>query len=303
MVSFCVGNMSQVVVTFYKFVKLLDFAQQQHSLLSYCQEQGIKGTILLSLEGINGTIAGSRQAIDAVLAFLRADPRLTDLEHKESYADAPPFDRMKVRLKREIVTLGLPEVDPSEQSGTYVDPQDWNTLIADPTVTVIDTRNDYEVSIGTFQGAQNPATPSFRDFPNYVQSQLDPAIHKKVALFCTGGIRCEKASAFMMAQGFQEVYHLKGGILKYLEEVPPNESRWQGECFVFDQRVAVSHQLKLGTHELCRSCGRPIATTDKASPAYQEGISCPHCFDQLTEEKRIRQIARQQQLKLAEKER
>jgi UPF0176 protein len=289
--------MTQVVATFYKFVKLPDFAQMQAPLLAYCQAQGIRGTILLAAEGINGTIAGCRQAIDSVLSFLRSDPRLIDLEHKESHADSPPFDRLKVRLKKEIVTLGLPEIAPSDRVGTYVSPQEWNALISDPEVTLIDARNDYEVSIGTFKGAQNPKTASFRQFPDYVRTHLDPTKHKKVAMFCTGGIRCEKATSLMMAQGFQEVYHLQGGILKYLEEVPPEESLWQGECFVFDQRVAVEHGLEAGTHEMCRSCGHPIAESDKTSSHYQEGISCPHCFDSLTEEKRARQEARQQQMK------
>ena len=271
--------MTQVVVTFYKFVKLSDFAEKQAPLLSHCKAQGIRGTILLATEGINGTIAGSRQAIDSVLSFLRSDPRLVDLEHKESYADSLPFDRMKVRLKKEIVTLGLPEIDPNEQVGTYVSPKDWNALISDPEVTLIDTRNNYEVTIGTFREAQNPKTASFRQFPDYVRNHLDPTKHRKVALFCTGGIRCEKASSFMMAQGFQEVYHLKGGILKYLEEVPAQESLWEGECFVFDQRVAVREGLAVGTHEMCRNCGHPIAEVDKTSPDYQEGISCPYCFE------------------------
>ncbi|HAA26948.1 MAG TPA: hypothetical protein DCE56_03740 [Cyanobacteria bacterium UBA8553] len=271
--------MTQVVVTFYKFVKLPDFAEKQDPLLSYCKAKEIRGTILLAAEGINGTIAGSRQAIDSVLSFLRCDPRLVDLEHKESSADSTPFDRMKVRLKKEIVTLGLPKIDPNEQVGTYVSPKEWNALISDPEVTVIDTRNEYEVTIGTFKEAQNPRTASFRQFPDYVRNHLDPAKHKKVALFCTGGIRCEKASSFMMAQGFSEVYHLKGGILKYLEEVPAQESLWQGECFVFDQRVAVEHGLEAGTHEMCRNCGHPIAEIDKTSPDYQEDISCPHCCD------------------------
>ncbi|MBE9182551.1 rhodanese-related sulfurtransferase [Oculatella sp. LEGE 06141] len=292
--------MTQVVATFYKFVKLPDFAEQQAPILAVCQAQGIKGTILLAAEGINGTIAGTRQAIDAVLAVLRSDPRLSDLEHRESYATSPPFDRMKVRLKREIVTLGVPEVDPTEQVGTYVSPTEWNDLIADPTVLVIDTRNDYEVEIGTFKGAHNPETESFRDFPTYVQHHLDPAKHPKVAMFCTGGIRCEKASSFLLNQGFQQVYHLKGGILKYLEEVPPEQSLWQGECFVFDQRVAVSHGLDAGTHEMCRSCGHPVSDEDTSSPHYQKGISCPHCFDTLTPEKRARQEEKQRQLKLAQ---
>lgn len=289
--------MTQVVATFYKFVKLPDFAEKREPLLSYCNAQGIKGTILLAAEGINGTIAGSRQAIESVLSFLRSDPRLVDLEHKESCADSGPFERMKVRLKQEIVTLGLPEIDPSEQVGSYVSPEEWNQLICDPEVTVIDTRNDYEVTIGTFSRAQNPKTDSFRQFPDYIRNHLDPSQHKKVALFCTGGIRCEKATSYMLAQGFQEVYHLKGGILKYLEEVPAQESLWQGECFVFDQRVAVREGLARGNHEMCLSCGHPIAQDDKISPHYQEGISCPYCFDSLTPEKRARQEARLQQIK------
>ena len=280
--------MSQVVVTFYKFVKLPEFAEKRYPLLLHCEAQGIRGTILLAAEGINGTIAGSGEAIDSVLSFLRSDPRLVDLEHKESYADSPPFDRMKVRLKKEIVTLGLPQIDPSDRVGTYVSPKEWNALISDPEVTIIDTRNDYEVSIGSFKGAQNPKTASFRQFPDYVRNDLDPTKHKKVALFCTGGIRCEKATSFMMAQGFQEVYHLKGGILKYLEEITPEESLWEGECFVFDQRVALREGLEIGTHQMCHSCGHPISEADKTSPHYQEGVSCPYCCDRVTPEKPVR---------------
>ena len=208
---------------------------------------------------------------------------------------------MKVRLKQEIVTLGLPEVDPNQQVGTYVSPEDWNALICDPEVTVIDTRNDYEVDIGTFQKAQNPQTESFRHFPDYVRHHLDPSKHKKVALFCTGGIRCEKASSLLLAQGFEQVYHLKGGILKYLEEVPTEESLWEGECFVFDERVAVRHGLAEGTYEMCLSCGMPISDKDKASPKYESGISCPHCFDTLTEDKIIRLQEKRRQLELAKK--
>ncbi len=297
--SFMFKAMPLVVAAFYKFVKLPDFAEKQSVLLSYCSDRGVKGTILLAPEGINGTIAGSREAIDSVLALLRSDDRLADLEHKESYADALPFERMKVRLKQEIVTLGMPEVDPSEQVGTYVDPAEWNALISDPDVTVIDARNDYEVDIGTFKGAVNPETKSFRQFPEFVQNHLDPTKHKKVAMFCTGGIRCEKASSLMLKQGFQEVYHLKGGILKYLEDVPAEQSLWQGECFVFDQRIAVQHGLEEGTHEMCRSCGYPLAEEDKVSPYYEDGISCPHCYGHLTDEKRSRQEERQRQYQLA----
>jgi len=290
--------MTQVVVTFYKFVQLLDFGEKQIPLRSFCQEQGVKGTILLAAEGINGTIVGSRQAIDAVLAYLRSDVRLADLELKESTTDSALFRRMKVQLKREIVTLGLPEIDPNEQVGIYVSPQKWNEVISDPEVIIIDTRNDYEVAIGTFKGAQNPQTASFREFPNYVRNNLDPSKHKKIAMFCTGGIRCEKASSFMVAEGFQEVYHLHGGILKYLEEVPAEESLWQGECFVFDQRIAVREGLETGTYEMCASCGYPISADDKSSPLYQEGISCPYCFADLTEEKRARQAMKQRQIEL-----
>ncbi len=280
--------MTLVIAALYKFVKLPDFAKKQDPLQSYCQDLKVKGTILLAEEGINGTIAGDRKSIDSVLSFLRSDPRLQDLEHKESYTENSPFKRMKVRLKKEIVTIGLSDVDPSEQVGTYVNPQDWNDVISDPEVTLIDTRNGYEVGIGTFQGAQNPHTESFREFPEYVLENLEPSKHKKVALFCTGGIRCEKATSFMLSQGFEEVYHLKGGILKYLEEVPAKESLWSGECFVFDERVTVRHGLEAGNYEMCPGCGYPISETEKSSPKYEEGISCPQCFDDLTEEKRMR---------------
>lgn len=287
--------MNQIVATFYKFVPLSDFAVRKQPLLEFCQRQGIKGTILLAPEGINGTIVGTRQEIAAVLAFLRSEPLLADLEHKETFTRSSPFRRMKVKLKKEIVTLGLPEVDPNQQVGNYVEPQKWNELITDSEVIVIDTRNQYEVDIGTFKGAIAPKTRSFREFPDYVVNHLNPQQHKKVAMFCTGGIRCEKASSFLLSQGFQEVYHLKGGILKYLEEVPHEESLWQGECFVFDERVAVKHGLAEGSHTMCRSCGHPLSEEDKASPQYEEGISCPHCYEQLTPEKKARQQERQRQ--------
>jgi UPF0176 protein len=287
-----------VVATLYKFVSLPDYRELQAPLLSFSQSQEIKGTLLLAQEGINGTISGYRQQIDAVLAFLRADSRFADLEHKESYTETPPFERMKVRLKKEIVTLGLPEINPNEKVGIYVQPEAWNDLISNPEVTVIDTRNDYEVTIGTFKGAENPQTQTFRDFPQYVKQHLDSSKQKKVALFCTGGIRCEKASSYLLSQGFEEVYHLKGGILKYLEAVPPEESLWEGECFVFDERVAVGHGLEIGSHELCFCCGHPISEGDKSSPKYEEGISCSECFDSLTEEKRLRQQEKWKQYQL-----
>lgn len=293
--------MTLSVATFYKFVRLPDFADKKPELLAFCQQQAIKGTILLAAEGINGTIAGSPQGVDAVLTFLRSDSRLMDLEVKESVAEFFPFERLKIRLKKEIVTMGMPDVDPNECVGAYVDPQEWNQLISDPEVLVIDTRNRYEVSIGTFKTAIDPQTQSFREFPQYVRDRLDPKQYKKVALFCTGGIRCEKASSLMIKQGFQEVYHLKGGILKYLEEIPPQESLWQGECFVFDERIALQHSLQQGNYEMCNSCGHPISDEDKQSPHYQENLACPYCFDSLTEKKRARQLEKQRQIELAKK--
>ncbi|MFM7424050.1 MAG: rhodanese-related sulfurtransferase [Elainella sp.] len=286
------------IITFYKFVALSDCADWQPVLLDYCLHQNLRGTILLATEGINGTIAGTPESVEAVLAYLRSDPRLTDLSARQSTAEQMPFDRMKVKLKREIVTLGIP-VDPSQQVGTYVEPQDWNALISDPDVVVIDTRNQYEVEIGSFKGAQNPGTHSFREFPDYVR-QLDPARHPKVAMFCTGGIRCEKASSYLLSQGFHQVYHLKGGILSYLEQVPAAESLWEGECFVFDQRVALQQGLEQGSHEMCLSCGHPISEADQASSAYEAGISCPHCIAELTPEKRQRQVMKVQQSRAAQ---
>lgn len=288
-----------VVAALYKFATLSDYAALQNRVLECCIANELKGTILLAHEGINGTVAGNRAGIDALLAYLRADTRLATLEHKESAADEMPFYRMKVRLKKEIVTLGVLGIDPNKTVGTYVAPEDWNALISDPDVMLVDTRNDYEYDIGTFRGAIDPRTTSFRDFPAYVQRNLDPAKHKKVAMFCTGGIRCEKASAFMLEQGFENVYHLQGGILKYLEKVPAEQSLWEGECFVFDQRVAVSHGLALGSHDQCRSCRHPVAPDDKTSPKYQVGVSCPRCFDTLTAEKRASAMERQRQVALA----
>jgi UPF0176 protein len=290
--------MSVVVAALYKFVTLDDFHELREPLLQACIAAGIKGSLLLAREGINGTIAGSREGIDRALAYLRADPRLADLEHKESLDDAQPFLRMKVKLKKEIVTLGVDGVDPNQQVGTYVDPRDWNAIISDPDVLVLDTRNDYEVEIGTFKNAVNPNLQTFREFPQYVQ-QFDPATHKKVAMFCTGGIRCEKASAYMLQQGFSEVYHLKGGILKYFEEVPEAESLWQGECFVFDNRVAVNQQLEKGSYILCHACGWGVTDADKQSPLYEDGVSCPRCCADLTEEQKARFRERRKQIELA----
>jgi UPF0176 protein len=284
--------MTYLIATFYKFANLSDLKVKRQQILAWCQSQEVKGSIILAEEGINGTIAGTEKAIASVLTNLRSLPNLTDLEHKESTAQKLPFVRLKVKIKAEIVTLGLPEVNPSQQVGTYVDPQDWNQVIGDPEVVVIDTRNDYEVEIGSFKRAKNPHTQAFREFPEYIAQNLNPQENPKVAMFCTGGIRCEKASSYLLSQGFKEVYHLKGGILKYLEKVSPEESMWEGECFVFDERVAVKEGLELGSHELCYGCGHPISEADKNSPHYESNISCPHCYQQLTPEKKERQVNR-----------
>lgn len=284
--------MNYLIATFYKFVTISNPEAIRAQILTWCQQQEIKGTIILAEEGINGTIAGSIDAIANILTSLRSLSGLANLEHKESTSERLPFARLKVKIKPEIVTLGLPAVNPTRQVGTYIEPQDWNQIISDPEVVVVDTRNDYEVEIGTFQKAKNPNTESFREFPEYVAQNLDPQQHSKVAMFCTGGIRCEKASSYLLSQGFKEVYHLKGGILKYLENVSPQESLWSGECFVFDERVAVKEGLELGTHELCYACGHPISKADKDSPQYEPNISCPYCYQQLTPEKKARQINR-----------
>lgn len=288
-----------VVAALYKFVSLEDFKEIQPRLLGKCQEAGAKGTLLLAHEGINGTIAGSRQAIDRVLDYLRSDKRLADLDWKESYCDENPFYRMKVRLKKEIVTLGVPTVDPNRVVGTYVNPQDWNALLLDPETIVVDTRNDYEYEIGTFKGAHDPQTETFREFPAYIKKNLDPKKHKKVAMFCTGGIRCEKASAYMLDEGFEEVYHLKGGILKYLEDIPKEESLWEGDCFVFDGRVGVTHGLEVGDYDQCYGCRHPITQEEKDSEQYMLGVCCPKCFDKTTDDQKKRFADRQYQMKLA----
>lgn len=284
--------MTYLIATFYKFANISHLRAKKQQILAWCQAEYIKGTIILAEEGINGTIAGQEKAIATVLAQLRSLPNLADLEHKESTAQKLPFVRLKIKIKSEIVTLGLPKVKPNQQVGTYVNPQDWNQVIADPEVVVIDTRNDYEVEIGSFKRARNPHTQSFREFPQYIAQNLNPQENPKVAMFCTGGIRCEKASSYLLSQGFKEVYHLKGGILKYLENISPEESMWEGECFVFDERVAVKEGLELGSHELCYACGHPISEADKDSPQYESHISCPHCYEQLTPEKKARQIER-----------
>jgi UPF0176 protein len=296
-----IENASSILTAaLYKFVRLEDFAAMKAPLLACCEEHSVKGTILLAAEGINGTIAGPPTAVRAVLAYLRCDPRLADLVHKESHGDKMPFYRMKVRLKREIVTLGVPGVDPSAMAGTYVKPQEWNELLDDPAVVVVDVRNDYEVSLGTFAGALNPHTKSFRELPQWLRSQEALRGKPKVAMFCTGGIRCEKSTAFLRSEGFDQVYHLEGGILKYLETVPEGESRWQGECFVFDERVSVVHGLQPGRAEFCRSCRMPITDVERASPFYARGVSCPKCHDQTTEAQKQSRLERQKQVDLAD---
>ena len=287
----------------YKFVALPDCAALQAPIHQSCEAHQIKGTILLAAEGINGTIAGLPENIHKVLHFLRTDGQFkgafANLEHKESFADEHPFYRMKVKLKNEIVTMGVPSVNPNNTVGTYVKPEDWNALISDPDVILLDTRNDYEVHIGTFKGAVDPKTTTFREFPEYVAQNLDKTKHKKVAMFCTGGIRCEKASSYMLEQGFDEVYHLQGGILKYLETVPEAESLWQGECFVFDQRVAVKHGLEVGEFDQCYACRMPLSPDERLHPHYTPGISCPHCYSTISEEKKKSLTERQKQVILA----
>jgi len=294
--------MNKIVVSaFYQFTGIEDPAGLKAPLAETLAGFGVMGTVLLAHEGINGTIAGSRAGIDQAMAHLRTLPGCADLEHKESSALEMPFYRLKVRLKKEIVALGVPGVDPTAKVGTYVEPGDWNALISDPEVVVVDTRNDYEVAIGTFEGAVNPETATFRDFPAWFSDHRDELEGKKVAMFCTGGIRCEKATSFLKSQGVDDVFHLKGGILKYLETIPENESRWHGSCFVFDDRVSVGHGLELGEHELCRACRHPLTAEEQASPNYVLGVSCDYCIDQRTDEQRERYAARQLQTELAEK--
>ena len=288
-----------VVAALYRFAKLPDFESFREPLQNLMLEQGLKGTLLLAAEGINGTIAGSREGIDTVIGWLEKDPRFTDIEVKESYVTDNPFYRTKVKLKKEIVTMGVEGIDPNHIVGTYVDPRDWNDLISDPDVLLLDTRNDYEVEIGTFENAVNPDTETFREFPDYVSKELDPKKQKKVAMFCTGGIRCEKSTAYLKQQGFEEVFHLKGGILNYLEQVPEEESMWQGECFVFDNRVTVNHKLEQGQYDQCHACRLPITEQDKQHVNYQKGVSCHRCYGKHSEEQMKRYAAREQQVNLA----
>ena len=288
-----------VVATLYHFAKFPDFESFREPLRQLMLAQQVRGTLLLAPEGINGTLAGSRQGVDAVIDWLRQDVRFANLEAKDSYVDETPFYRSKVKLKKEIVTMGVEGIDPNRTVGTYLSPQEWNAVISDPETLLIDTRNDYEVEVGTFKGAINPETRTFREFPEYVKETLDPARHKKVAMFCTGGIRCEKSTAYLKEQGFEEVYHLKGGILKYLEEMPKEESLWEGECFVFDERVTVDHDLNPGEFDQCHACRRPISEEEKASEKFQLGVSCPKCYDESSPEQKQRFAERQKQIELA----
>lgn len=289
------------VAALYHFTRFEDPDALRDPLLALCKAHRIGGTLLLAREGINGTIAGSRAGIDAVLAHIRGLPGCADLDYKESQATVAPFNRMKVRIKKEIVTMGQPDVDPRAAVGHYVAPADWNDLISAPDVAVIDTRNDYEVAIGTFDGAIDPETKSFGEFPAWWEANKGRFHNKRIAMFCTGGIRCEKSTNYLIGQGVDEVYHLKGGILKYLEEVPAEDSKWDGECFVFDARVSVGHGLEEGPHILCHACRRPITPEDKARPEYEAGVSCHQCAHETTAEAKQRFRERQKQIALAAK--
>jgi UPF0176 protein len=288
-----------VICALYKFATLDNLENLKKPLLSIMKQHEVYGTLLLAKEGINGTVASTREGIDSLLHYINQQPSLSPISHKESYSDEMPFKRSKVKLKKEIVTMGVNGIDPTHISGTYVKPKDWNALISDPNVTLIDTRNDYEVKIGTFHNAINPNTETFREFPQYVKNNLDPGKNKKIAMYCTGGIRCEKSTAYLKEQGFDEVYHLEGGILKYLEDVPQAETMWEGECFVFDERVAVDHDLSPGSYDQCYACRMPITEEQKLSAQYIKGVSCDLCFNKMTPGQKERFAERQKQILLA----
>jgi len=288
-----------VVTALYKFVTLDDYKEIREPLKAEMLTHGIKGTLLLAREGINGTISGTREGMDQILAYITSDARFSDIVYKESFHEKDPFKKTKVKIKKEIVTMGVDGIDPTKIVGTYVKPEEWNSLISDPETVLIDTRNDYEVEIGTFKNALNPDTKTFREFPKYVKENLDPQKHKKVAMFCTGGIRCEKSTAYLKEQGFEEVYHLEGGILKYLEDVPEKETMWEGECFVFDDRITVNHSLEKGTFDRCYGCGDPITDEDKLHEKYESEVTCPRCYDSKTEAQKERYRARKRQLERA----
>ena len=297
-----VKNSSHVVVAaLYRFVKLPDFKSFREPLYELMLQQGVRGTLLLASEGINGTIAGSREGIDNIFEWLQKDGRFSGLETTESHVDEIPFYRTKVKLKKEIVTMGEGNIDPNDIVGTYIEPKNWNELISDPDVLLLDTRNNYEVEIGTFENAISPKTNSFREFPAFAAKKLHPDENKKVAMFCTGGIRCEKSTAYLKQQGFEEVYHLRGGILKYLKEIPEQRSKWRGECFVFDNRVTVNHQLEKGSYDQCHACRMPITEEDKKNKHYQKGVSCNHCYEKNSRTQIRRYAERERQIELAKK--
>ncbi|MCC0044873.1 MAG: rhodanese-related sulfurtransferase [Brucellaceae bacterium] len=287
------------VAAFYRFAPVEDPAALRGRLLACAEAEGLRGTVLVAPEGINGTIAGSRDGLERLFGLVRAEPGMADVDIKFSVAGEMPFHRLKVRLKKEIVTMGVTDLDAAHEAGVHVPPADWNALVGDPDTVVIDTRNAYETAIGTFQGALDPETESFREFPRWAEENLDRLKDKRVAMFCTGGIRCEKASAYLKRIGVEEVFHLKGGILKYLEEVPAQESLWQGECFVFDERVGIRHGLEPGETTLCRACRYPLTAEDRASRLFQEGVSCPHCHESRSDHDRSRYAERQKQVELA----
>jgi len=300
MIETSAENQGQITVcALYKFVTLDDYQDLRTPIQNQLEQGHIRGTLLIANEGINGTISGASTAINAFLDWLQNDLRFKHLDYKLSYHDEQPFHRTKVKVKKEIVTMGVEGIDPNKVVGTYVEAEDWNKLISDPNTILIDTRNEYEVGIGSFKNAINPHTETFREFPSYVEQNLDPQKHKKVAMFCTGGIRCEKASAYMKEQGFNDVFHLKGGILKYLENVPPQETQWQGDCFVFDDRVAVNHHLEKGKYDQCHACRYPITDEDKQSQHFIPGVSCPRCHDSLSDEQKSRFKEREKQVQLS----
>ncbi|WP_416694527.1 rhodanese-related sulfurtransferase [Candidatus Pseudothioglobus sp. Uisw_050_01] len=287
------------ICALYKFTRLDDFEEIQGPLKIFLESLNIRGTLLLAKEGVNGTIAGDNDSIMKFLDYLQKDERLVGLEYKFSYSEKPPFKRLKVKLKKEIVTLGVSDIDPIFSSGTYVKPADWNELVNDPDVVLIDTRNNYEFEIGSFKGSINPNTETFREFPAYTKNNLEKYRDKKIAMFCTGGIRCEKSTAYLKSKGFENVFHLQGGILKYLEEVKEGESLWEGECFVFDDRVAVKHNLELGKYDQCHACRFPITDEDKEHPHYEKGASCPRCYGTKNSSQVSRYREREKQVQLA----
>ena len=289
------------ICALYKFTRLDDFETIQLPLKGFLDSLSVKGTLLLAREGINGTISGNQASLEKVLEYLQSDSRFLGLEYKFSYSTKTPFKRLKVKLKKEIVTMGLSEIDPTHSVGTYVKPKDWNKLINDPDVVLIDTRNNYEYEIGSFKGAVNPKTETFREFPNFTKNSLENYRNKKIAMFCTGGIRCEKSTAYLKSQGYKDVFHLQGGILKYLEEVNEDESLWEGECFVFDDRVAVKHNLEQGQYDQCHACRFPITKEDTMHPHYEKGASCPRCFGTKNSNQMSRYREREKQVQLAKK--